>query len=106
MGDSEQALEYYSTNTAANPQNIDNLRQEFGPTSFDVKLINVTSVVYDLPFGKGRQFAGNMNPVLDAILGGWQLMALTPPTPALPVNVYYSPSTINDVTGLSSRIPR
>jgi len=102
MGNSEQALEYYSTNTAANPQNIYNLAAEFGPTSFDVKLLNVTSVVYDLPFGKGRQYASNMNPVLDEILGGWQFNAINTANTGTPVNVYYTPSAANDVTGLSA----
>ena len=27
----------------------------------------------DLPFGKGRKFAGNANGIVDAIIGGWQL---------------------------------
>jgi hypothetical protein len=102
MGDSEQALEYYSTNTAANPQNIYNLHAEYGPTSFDVKLLNVTSVVYDLPFGKGRAYASNMNPVLDEILGGWQINGINTANTGTPVNVYYTPSSINDVTGLSA----
>lgn len=26
---------------------------------------------WELPFGKGRAFAGNLHPVLDAVLGGW-----------------------------------
>ncbi len=102
MGDSEQALEYYSTNTAANPQNIYNLRSEFGPTSFDVKLLNVSSVVYDLPFGKGRTYLTGMNPVLEEVLGGWQLNAINTANTGTPVNVYYTPSTANDVTGLSA----
>ena len=67
MGDSEQALEYYAGYYQANPQNIHNLAAEKGPSSFDVKLNNVTSVVYQLPFGKGRQFGANMNPVVDAV---------------------------------------
>ena len=37
-----------------------------------MKFINVTSVVYQLPFGKGRRFGSAMNPVLDAVLGGWE----------------------------------
>jgi hypothetical protein len=102
MGDSEQALEYYSTNTAANPQNINNLHQEFGPTSFDVKLIDITSVVYYLPFGKGLRYGGNMNPLLDGFLGGWQLNGINTANTGTPVNVYYTPSTLNDVTGLSA----
>jgi len=43
----------------ANVQNIHNLGAEFGPSMYDVKLINVTSVVYQLPFGKGQRFMGN-----------------------------------------------
>jgi hypothetical protein len=26
---------------------------------------------WELPFGKGRQYANNINPILDAIIGGW-----------------------------------
>ena len=56
MGDSEQALEYYSASsvTGANPQNIQNLPIEYAPSSYDVKLIDVSSVVYNLPIGRGR----------------------------------------------------
>jgi hypothetical protein len=31
------------------------------------------SGTYDLPFGKGRHYLSKMNPVLDAVLGGWGL---------------------------------
>ncbi len=102
LGDSEQALEYYSNLTGANPQNINNLAAEKGPSSYDSKLINVTSVVYQLPIGKGRQFLGKMNPVLDAILGGWEVNAINTGSTGLPVNVYYSPTAANDVTGLGA----
>ena len=68
---------------------------------FDVKLLNVTSVVYDVPFGKGRQFGSNVNPVLDAMLGGWELNAINTANTGLPVNVDYNPSSANDVTGIS-----
>jgi hypothetical protein len=102
MGDSEQALEYYAGYVEANPQNIRNLAAERGPSSFDVKLNNVTSVVYQLPFGKGHQFGSNWNPVLDAVLGGWELNGINTSHTGTPLNVYYSPSTANDVTGLSN----
>ena len=73
MGDSEQALEYFAGYYQANPQNIRDLAAEKGPSSFDVKFNNVTSVVYQLPFGKGRQFGSNMNPVVDGVVGGWEI---------------------------------
>jgi hypothetical protein len=102
MGDSEQALEYYAGYFQANPQNIQNLRAEYGPSSFDVKLNNVTSVVYELPFGRGRKYASSLHPVLDAVVGGWQLATINTAHTGTPLNVFYAPSTANDVTGLSA----
>jgi hypothetical protein len=29
--------------------------------------------VYDLPFGRGKKFGSNWNPVVNGILGGWQI---------------------------------
>jgi Carboxypeptidase regulatory-like domain/TonB dependent receptor/TonB-dependent Receptor Plug Domain len=102
MGDSEQALEYYAGYFEANPQNIHNLAAEKGPSSFDVKLNNVTSIVYQVPFGKGRKYGGGMNPVFDAIAGGWELNTINTAHTGTPLDVAYGPSTINDVTGLSN----
>jgi hypothetical protein len=102
FGDSEQALETYAGAVQANPQNIHNLAAEFGPTSFDVKLNNVTSLVYELPFGKGRRFGANLHPALDALAGGWQLSTINTAHTGTPLNVFYGPSTANDVTGLSN----
>jgi len=102
LGDSEQALEYYAGYYEANPQNIHDLAAERGPSSFDVTLMNVTSVVYDLPFGRGRRFGGNMNAVLDAFVGGWELNSINTANTGTPIDVSYSPSTANDVTGLTN----
>jgi hypothetical protein len=102
MGDSEQALEYYAGYFEANPQNIHNLAAEKAPSSFDVKLNNVTSLVYQIPFGKGRKYGATMNPVFDAIAGGWELNTINTAHTGTPLDVAYGPSTINDVTGLSN----
>jgi len=100
MGDSEQALEYFSYE--ANPQNIHNLAAEKGPSSFDVRINNVTSVVYMLPFGKGRQFAANLNPLLEGILGGWEINTINTAHTGYPLDVSYAATTATDVTGLSN----
>jgi hypothetical protein len=102
LGNSEQALETISGQTAANPQNIYNLKNERGPSSFDVKLMNVTSVVWQVPFGRGRHFGAHTNGVIDAVLGGWELNTIHTANTGLPVNVIYTPSAANDGTG---RIP-
>lgn len=101
LGDSEQALESYAGYYVANPQNIHDLAHEKGLTSFDVKFINVTSVVYQLPFGRGRRFGSNMNAVLDAVAGGWEVNSINTANTGTPIDVSYGPSAANDVTGLT-----
>lgn len=102
LGDSEQALETASGQALANPQNVYNLRAERGPSSFDVQLINTTSFVYQLPFGRGRKFGAKWNPLLDGVAGGWELNTINIANTGLPINVVYAPAAANDVTG---RIP-
>lgn len=102
LGDSEQALETASGQALANPQNIYNLKAERGPSSFDVQLINTTSFVYQLPFGRGRKFGAKWNQILDGFAGGWELNTINIANTGLPINVVYAPAAANDVTG---RIP-
>jgi hypothetical protein len=101
IGDSEQALENAGV-TVANVQNIRYLAGERGPTSYDIKLNNVTSLVYALPFGKGRRYGSNMNAVLEAIAGGWEVNLINTVHSGLPINVYYATSTTSDNTGLTA----
>ena len=102
IGDSEQALEYYAGYVEANPQNIHNLGQEAGPSSFDVKFNNVTSIVYDLPFGKSRKYMSNANPIIDGVLGGWELNTINTAHTGTPLNVYYNPTTTEETSSLSN----
>lgn len=102
LGDSEQALEYYAGYYEANPQNIYNLSGERGPSSFDVKFLNVASLVYEVPFGRGRRFGGSMNRAMDAVAGGWELNSIVTANTGTPIDVSYSPSAANDVTGLTN----
>src|SRR5262249_48725785 len=53
-------------------QNPNNLRPERAVSVFDIPQDLQFSYVYALPIGRGRHFGGNMHPVLDAIIGGWQ----------------------------------
>ena len=102
LGNSEQALEYYAGYYEANPQNIRDLAAERGPSSFDVTLINVTSLVWQVPFGKGRRYGAGVSRALDAALGGWELNTINTANTGTPIDVAYSPSTANDVTGLTN----
>ena len=54
-------------------QNPNNLRAERSLSVFDIPQVLQFSYVYSLPVGRGQHFGGNMNPVLNALVGGWQL---------------------------------
>ncbi|MGB6430204.1 MAG: TonB-dependent receptor, partial [Candidatus Acidiferrales bacterium] len=102
LGDSEQALEYYAGYVEANPQNIHDLSAEYGPSSFDVKLNNVTSIVYQLPFGRGLRYGSKMNRGEDAALGGWELNFINSAHTGTPLNVYYGPTSTESVSSLTN----
>jgi len=55
------------------PQNVYDLRGERGLSAFNFGKRWVNSFLYALPVGRGKQFLGSTNRVLDAFLGGWQL---------------------------------
>ena len=35
-----------------------------------------TDFIWDLPFGRGKKFGGDMNPALDAVVGGWTVSSI------------------------------
>jgi hypothetical protein len=94
LGNSEQALENNVT-----VQNVRDLKNERGPSSYDIKLMNVTAMVYQIPFGKARRFGASWNSLLDAIAGGWEMNAINTANSGMPVNVSYTPSAALDSTG-------
>ena len=98
-GNSEQQLETHPRVTVANPQDIRNLAAEWGPSSYDVKLANVTSVVYSLPFGRGRRLGDAWSGAVNTILGDWQISGVNTANTGEPVNVIFNPSSDIDPTG-------
>src|ERR1035441_5044325 len=55
-----------------------------------------------LPFGKGRQYAANMNPVVDAFVGGWELTSINTAHTGTPLDVTYGATGANIVSSLSN----
>jgi hypothetical protein len=53
-----------------------NLRGDYGNVGGTRKHRWITTLVDELPVGKGRRFLGNANGVVDGILGGWQLSTI------------------------------
>jgi len=57
-------------------QNIYDPRSDWGPCYFDQRHIVTSYVTYQLPLGRGKQFGHDMNPVLNNIVGNWELGAI------------------------------
>jgi hypothetical protein len=57
---------------AVNVFTLRNLRMAYAPTLFDIRHSVHINGTYDLPFGKGRQFA-KKGGVVDRVVGGWTL---------------------------------
>jgi len=56
----------------ASLQNPNNPGGERSLSSFDIPHVLQFSYTYELPIGRGRWIGGGLNPVLNAIVGGWR----------------------------------
>ena len=53
-------------------QDYRNSHADYGPAGYDIKHNISATGVYDLPFGRGRQFGSNINRFADEAVGGWK----------------------------------
>jgi hypothetical protein len=82
-----QFLSHYTFSHAYNYTDsyyADSHRIAWGPVDFNRNHVFVINTVYELPFGKGKQFAGNASRGMDYIVGGWQLSNTTNWSSGLP----------------------
>jgi hypothetical protein len=75
------------------PQDANNISADYGQSDYNLPIANVTSLVYELPFGHGRQFLGSSNAVTNGVLGGWQISAINTMQAGTPFNVGYTPNS-------------
>ena len=99
---------YYGTwsgaraSSTASPywQNIYDPKAEWAPCYYDSTNTLTAYAIYDLPFGRGRQFGKDMNKVADAIVGGWTVSPIVSLHSGFPLALYTNAS---DPTGTNSR---
>jgi Carboxypeptidase regulatory-like domain/TonB-dependent Receptor Plug Domain len=87
--------------------NFANPGSDYGRSNYDQPLNDTTSIIYDLPYGKGRRFGASAPYVADMVLGGWQVTVINTMNSGLPTNLNYSNSTSNgtNVTDLYTYRP-
>lgn len=77
--------------------NFQDLASERGLSSFDIRTSNITSIIWELPYGQGRRWSGNG--LANAILGGWRTTLINQARSGMPVNIYYNPTSRAAVCG-------
>lgn len=82
--------------------NIANVGGDRGPSGYNQPLNDTTSIIADLPFGRGRHW-GNSAPAWEQqLLGGWQLTGINIVTSGVPINLSYTANTNQVVSTTSS----
>jgi Carboxypeptidase regulatory-like domain/TonB dependent receptor len=71
---------------------VDRSSENYGPSNFDVRNSFKTYALYQLPFGKGKQFL-NKNWLVDETLGGFQVATTVIVASGNPFQVYATNST-------------
>ncbi len=82
------------------PQDINNLQADYGLSAYHQPYNSTTSFVVELPFGKGRKYMSDANPVADAILGGWTVAGINTVVPGEMVTLSYTPTAAQQVSGI------
>jgi hypothetical protein len=62
---------------------------QYGPVDYNRDHVFTASVIYQMPFGKGRAFGKNLSRTADYIVGGWQVSSLTTIASGLPFTYSY-----------------
>jgi Carboxypeptidase regulatory-like domain/TonB-dependent Receptor Plug Domain len=83
------------------PQDSNNIAADYSQSDYNLPISNVTSLVYEFPFGRGSRFLNDANGVVNTLVGGWQVSAINTMQAGTPFNLTYTP---NSLTALSPQI--
>lgn len=79
------------------PGGVPLLNLNYGNSDNDIRHFANLSMLYELPFGRGKQFGAGMSRLEDAIFGGWQWNNIVTLSSGAPINV--TAGTAAGITG-------
>ncbi len=82
----------------ANVNNIYNITSDMGNAYYDPRNSFISTLVYDLPFGRGKTYLNNVSHAQDLALGGWNVTGITFLRSGFWETPYY-PSSVYDSSG-------
>lgn len=74
-------------------------KSERGLSSYDIPVNNVTSLIWEIPFGSGRRYGSGLGGVANAVLGGWRTTVINNARSGNTINIYYNPASQARVCG-------
>ena len=69
-------------------QNVYDQKAEWAPCYYDATHVLTAYAIYELPFGKGKAFGHDVNGVVNAVIGGWQVAPIVTFRTGWPLPVY------------------
>jgi hypothetical protein len=87
-----------AASTSAYWQNLYDRRAEWGPCYYDVAHVVSSYVVYELPVGRNKRWGTKLNPLVNAVIGSWQLGGIVQLHGGFPLTILGS-----DASGTNSR---
>ena len=86
--------------SAANtPQNNFDRKANYAWSDFDRRHSLLGTYVYELPVGRGKMFGSDLHPVLNYIVGGWQVAGTIRVTSGRPFTVFSGLNTLSQTSG-------
>jgi hypothetical protein len=95
-----QSLENSNGNFPA-PQDFRNMDADFGLSNYHQPYNNTTSFVWALPFGEGKRWLSSPSPIVNALVGGWELAGIHWLYAGEPVTFTYNPGATFVVSGIA-----
>jgi hypothetical protein len=94
---------YFGAGGQASPtspywQNLYDRRAEWGPCYYDVAHVLSSYAVYELPVGRNKRWGRNLNPLVNAAIGNWQLGGIVEFHGGFPLTIF-----ADDASGTNSR---
>jgi hypothetical protein len=81
-------------NNDSGARDIYNLSLERSVSGHDMPQQFTAAVIWKLPFGRGMRFGSNMNRIVDAFAGGWQISTVTIINKGFPISITDSSNPI------------
>ncbi len=97
----EHSLDNASASLEGNtpsPQDGNNLRADYAQSDYNLPIADITSLIYELPFGHGRRFGAQANAFEQALLGGWEVSVIDTAQAGTPFNITFTPNSAQQVS--------